>query len=169
MPTDVYVGLGSNLNNPRVQLRRALRAMSRLPGTDLVTTAPWYRSKPVGPAYQPDYVNTVAALRTVLSPLQLLTALQSIEHRQGRKRIVKWGPRNLDLDILLFGDKVMRSARLTIPHRRLAERNFVLHPLADIAPNLQLPDGTRIQRLLANVATAGIVRIEAGERRGSTG
>jgi len=169
MPAKVYLGLGSNLNSPARQIKTALKAIAKLPGTQLVSCAPWYQSIAIGPGSQPRYINTVAAIDTVLKPRVLLQALQQIEQQQGRKRIVRWGPRTLDIDILLYARQVLNTQRLKIPHPRLGERNFVLYPLADIAPDLSLPDGTPLARLLANCSPEGIVRLDAGGSGGRTG
>tara|TARA_R110000787_G_scaffold333_11_gene1126 strand:- start:13119 stop:13628 length:510 start_codon:yes stop_codon:yes gene_type:complete len=169
MRTEVYIGLGSNLASPDRQMRRAITAIARLPATKLTGTAPWYQTRAVGPGRQPNYLNTVVAIATALSPLRLLKALQGIERQQGRRRIVRWGPRTIDLDILIYGTQTMYCKKLTIPHPRLTQRNFVILPLADIAPDLVLPDTTPLRQLLANCSTAGIVRVKAGETSGSTG
>jgi len=105
----------------------------------------------------------VARIATTLPPEPLLTALQDIENRQGRRRDIRWGPRTLDLDILLYGDDTLASPRLTVPHPQLKQRNFVLVPLHDLAPALQLPDGTILAELLANTPAAGIVRVTDGD------
>lgn len=155
----VYIGLGSNLDHPHTQLRRALDALSVLPHTQLVAVSPIYQSAPVGPAGQPDYLNAVAALDTTLSPLQLLDALQHIETEQGRIRKERWGARTLDLDILLFGELHLTSDRLTIPHPYLKERSFVLYPLADINPGLRLPDGQLLQDLVTLCPFIGLTKL----------
>ncbi len=169
MPAKVYLGLGSNLNSPPRQIKTALKAIAKLPGTQLVGCAPWYQSIAIGPGSQPRYINTVVAIDTVLKPRALLQALQQIERQQGRKRIVRWGPRTLDIDILLYAKQALKTQHLTIPHPRLGERNFVLYPLADIAPDLSLPDGTSLARLLANCSPEGIVRLDAGGSGERTG
>ena len=169
MPAKVYLGLGSNLNSPARQIKTALKAIAKLPGTQLVSCAPWYQSIAIGPGSQPRYINTVVAIDTVLKPRALLHALQQIEQQQGRKRIVRWGPRTLDIDILLYAEQSLQTRKLHIPHPRLGERNFVLYPLADIAPGLSLPDGTPLARLLANCSPEGIVRLDAGGSGGRTG
>ncbi len=169
MPAKVYLGLGSNLNSPARQIKTALKAIAKLPGTQLVVCAPWYRSIAVGPGSQPRYINTVVAIDTVLKPRTLLQVLQQIEQQQGRKRIVRWGPRTLDIDILLYDRQALNTQQLKIPHPRLGERNFVLYPLADIAPNLSLPNGTPLAKLLANCSPEGIVRLSTGGSGGRTG
>ena len=143
-----FIGLGSNLAEPEQQLRSALEAIAALPTTQLAACSSFYRSAPVGPAGQPDYINAVAELHTELAPLELLDQLQAIENAHGRERHVRWGARTLDLDILLFGSQQLDIARLTVPHPRIAERNFVLQPLAELEPDLVLPSGEAIQSLL---------------------
>ncbi len=145
-----YIGLGSNLSNPAAQLRSALESMAALPQSRLVDYSGFYASAAVGPGEQPDYVNAVARLETALAPEALLDGLQQIESRHGRERSIRWGARTLDLDILLYGDKSIDTARLTVPHPRMAERNFVLEPLAELAPELQFPDGRHLSVLLQN-------------------
>lgn len=159
----VFIGIGSNLNNPRQQVAKAVAALSQIPQTRFIAISPWYRSAPLGPGDQPDYINAVARIETNLQPEPLLAALQAIETRQGRTRDIRWGPRTLDLDILLYGNSTIASPQLIVPHPRLAQRNFVLFPLYDLAPALQLPDGTILAELLANTTTAGIVRVSDGD------
>lgn len=156
-----YIGLGSNLATPLQQLRDALAALKALPGSRLAAVSSAYASDPLGPADQPRYLNAVAALDTSLVPLQLLDALQAIELAQGRQRKdERWGPRTLDLDILLFGDRLIDQPRLQVPHYHLHARPFVLYPLAEIAPpDLQLPDGRRLAALLEGCPFAGLERL----------
>ncbi|WP_299596956.1 2-amino-4-hydroxy-6-hydroxymethyldihydropteridine diphosphokinase [uncultured Microbulbifer sp.] len=144
-----YIGLGSNLADPAAQLRSALGQIRNVPQTTLVSCSDFYASAPVGPGEQPDYVNAVACLETALSPEALLDALQAIENLHGRKRTLRWGARTLDLDILLYGNQQLDTARLQVPHPRMAERNFVLEPLAELSPELTMPDGTSLRTLLA--------------------
>ncbi|MCX2781678.1 2-amino-4-hydroxy-6-hydroxymethyldihydropteridine diphosphokinase [Microbulbifer thermotolerans] len=144
----VFIGLGSNLAEPVQQLRHALASIAKIPQTELLRCSSFYRSAPVGPGDQPDYINAVAELETELAALQLLEQLQRIENAQGRERTVRWGARTLDLDILLFGPQRIDEPRLQVPHPRMAERNFVLLPLAELEPDLQLPSGESIQTLL---------------------
>jgi 2-amino-4-hydroxy-6-hydroxymethyldihydropteridine diphosphokinase len=143
MATVAFVGLGSNLAHPRRQLARALAAIARLPRTRIVALSPNYASAPVPKdAAQPDYVNAVVALRTSLSPRPLLRRLQAIERRQGRRRasgMPRNAPRTLDLDLLLFGRRVVHLPQLTVPHPRMHERAFVLTPLLEIAPAAVIP------------------------------
>lgn len=156
----VYIGLGSNLDTPRQQLHSALEALARLPHSRLVGHSSLYASDPLGPADQPRYVNAVAALDTELQPWSLLDALQRIEQEQGRvRKAERWGPRTLDLDILLFGDRQIDDARLNVPHYHMHARPFVLYPLAELAPELQLPDGRDLHELLAACPFTGLERL----------
>ncbi len=152
-----FIGLGSNLQDPAQQLQSALKALASTEGITQVTASPFYRSLAIGPGEQPDYVNAVAALNTKLPPIALLEALQAIEQSHGRVRgALRWTARTLDLDLLLFDDVVIESERLTVPHPQMANRNFVLRPLWDLAPDLILPDGRAIATLLAVCGVAGI-------------
>jgi len=138
--TPAYVGLGSNLESPRRQLESALSALADLPGSILVAVSPIYRSAPMGPKDQPDYLNAAAALLTRHSAPTLLESMQEIERRQGRRRSgERWGPRTLDLDLLVYGKLEHDTPSLKLPHPGIAERNFVLFPLRDIAPHLVVP------------------------------
>jgi 2-amino-4-hydroxy-6-hydroxymethyldihydropteridine diphosphokinase len=158
----VYIGLGSNLAEPREQLRGALKALAALPSSSLVAVSSLYISDPLGPPDQPRYNNAVAVLDSSLAPLTLLDALQAIEQAQGRKRKAeRWGPRTLDLDILLFGDRLLDEPRLTVPHYHLHARAFVLYPLAEVAPDtLQLADGRHLADLLAACPFEGLERLD---------
>jgi len=157
----VYIGLGSNLADPQQQLRGALQALADLPQSSLAAVSSLYASDPLGPADQPRYVNAVAALDTSLAPLDLLDALQRIEQAQGREhKAERWGPRTLDLDILLFGDRLIAEPRLQVPHYHLQARAFVLYPLAEVAPaELLLADGRRLVDLLAACPFSGLERL----------
>ena len=147
-----YIGLGANLGDAPAALRAAVQALAALPGTQVLQCSALYRSAPVD-ATGPDYHNAVAAVRTTLAPHGLLAALQAIEAAAGRERPYRNAPRTLDLDILLFGDLVLDTPALTVPHPRLRERAFVLRPLAEIAPErvdpawLAAVQGQRIERL----------------------
>ncbi|MDH4567256.1 2-amino-4-hydroxy-6-hydroxymethyldihydropteridine diphosphokinase [Pseudomonas sp. BN414] len=156
----VYIGLGSNLAEPVSQLRGALAALADLPRTRLAAVSSLYASDPLGPPDQPRYVNAVAALETELAPLELLDALQTIELAQGRvRKDERWGPRTLDLDILLFGQRRIDEPRLQVPHYHMHARAFVLYPLAEIAVDLQLPDGRPLQTLLDACPFEGLERL----------
>ncbi|WLH78541.1 2-amino-4-hydroxy-6-hydroxymethyldihydropteridine diphosphokinase [Pseudomonas sp. FP2335] len=155
----IYIGLGSNLAAPDQQLRSAIEALALLPCTTLVGVSAFYQSDSLLPG-QPRYTNAVAALDSDLAPLALLDALQAIENDQGRERLERWGPRTLDLDILLFGDRLIDEPRLKVPHYQMHLRPFVLYPLAELAPStLQLSDGRQLSDLLAACPFVGLERI----------
>lgn len=159
-----YIGLGSNLDDPQTQLTKAVEALKNLPESRLTALSRFYCSRPMGPADQPDYLNAVAMLDTRLGAEELLDALQAIESKQGRVRgPQRWGPRTLDLDLLLYGAEVISTNRLTVPHPGLTERNFVLYPLADVAPELVFPDGRSLQELLARCSRDGLAAFEPKE------
>ena len=143
-----YIGLGSNLNDPCRQVRAALECIDGLSGIRIVTHSSLYESPPMGPTGQADYINAVAEIKTRFSPLPLLGHLNALEEAFGRDRSVgHWGPRIIDLDILLFGGREISIRRLTVPHPGLAEREFVVFPLLEIAPDLVLPDGRALSDL----------------------
>lgn len=145
-----YIGIGSNQATPILQAKEAIEALKHIPNTELLNVSSLYSSSPMGPQDQPDYVNAVAHLRTQLSALELLDALQAIELSQGRVRKEnRWGPRTLDLDIIVYGDQQINNSRLTIPHYGMKVREFVLYPLFEIAADLQLPDGTALSQLIS--------------------
>lgn len=147
----VYIGLGSNLAEPVQQLDAALKALAQLPHTRLVATSAYYSSAPLGPSDQPRYTNAAAHLETSLAPHILLDHLQAIELNQGRQRKAeRWGPRTLDLDILLFGERIINDERLCVPHYHMHARPFVLLPLAELChADFQLADGRRLADLLS--------------------
>jgi 2-amino-4-hydroxy-6-hydroxymethyldihydropteridine diphosphokinase len=134
--TTAYVGIGSNLKDPRAQVLQAFNELDELPHTRVVKKSSLYRSAPIGHAAQPDFINAVAQLETGLPAERLLAELQEIETRHGRQRSFANAPRTLDLDILLFGNATIETPSLTIPHPRMHERAFVLKPLLEIAPQL---------------------------------
>jgi 2-amino-4-hydroxy-6-hydroxymethyldihydropteridine diphosphokinase len=139
----------------------AIAELAQLPQSRLCAVSHLYRSAPLGPAGQPDYINAVAAIDTRLSPLALLDGLQAIENHHGRTRgAVRWGPRTLDLDLLLYGDALISEPRLTVPHAEMARRGFVLWPLVEIAPWLRLPGGETLQVLCAALPDAGLVEVQ---------
>jgi 2-amino-4-hydroxy-6-hydroxymethyldihydropteridine diphosphokinase len=155
-----YVGLGSNLNGPTGQLDSALDLLAAIPSTRLVARSSLYRSAPLGGIEQPDYVNAVAALLTRLTARPLLDALQQIEKQRGRERGgVRWGPRVLDLDLLVHGSHQIEEPGLTIPHPGIAERNFVLLPLFEVAPDLVIPGLGRVAAIPVNTDEPRISRI----------
>ncbi|MEE8057677.1 MAG: 2-amino-4-hydroxy-6-hydroxymethyldihydropteridine diphosphokinase [Pseudomonadales bacterium] len=140
-----FISLGSNLEQPLAQVNRAAEELASLPESALISLSPWYQSAAIGPGEQPDYINGVAELHSIKKPLELLVLLQDIETKHQRQRLERWGPRTLDLDLLLYGNEIITEPTLTIPHPRMLERNFVLLPLFDIAPELKLPDGTSLK------------------------
>jgi 2-amino-4-hydroxy-6-hydroxymethyldihydropteridine diphosphokinase len=154
-----YVGLGSNLAQPREQIRGALEAIGALSSTRVVTQSSLYRSAPMGPADQPDYLNAVVAIDTGLGPRGLLEALQRVERAQGRVRSVRWGPRTIDLDILLYGDRVIDEPGLRVPHPGMPQRAFVLVPLLEIAPDLVLPGAGPLRDLVDPDMRAAVHRV----------
>lgn len=155
-----YIGLGSNLDNPELQLTTALAALNGITDTTLVQYSSFYRSKPLGPGVQPDFINAVALIESDLTAKQLLGRLQLIENRQGRVRDGhKWGPRTLDLDMLLYGNEIIDEPELTVPHPEMRHRNFVLMPLLELAPDIEIPGLGRVVELLADVGSAGITKL----------
>jgi len=157
-----YVGLGSNLNDPPAQLRRAKAALAGLPGTRLIVVSAFYRNPPMGIQEQPHFVNAVAGLLTQLPPRELLAALKLIEQDHGRDRASAghWGPRTLDLDFLVYGSLRMAEEGLTLPHPGIAERNFVLFPLLEIAPGLTIPGCGQLKDLAARLDRSGLERLD---------
>jgi 2-amino-4-hydroxy-6-hydroxymethyldihydropteridine diphosphokinase len=152
-----YIGVGSNLDDPHVQVLHALARLASVPDTRVILVSPLYSSLPMGPIVQPDFVNAVAALLTQLSPEELLIRLHAIEADFGRPdRHEKWGPRVIDLDLLIFGGERRATPDLTLPHPGVVERNFVLYPLADIAPDLEVPGLGRVAELKGRIASTGL-------------
>lgn len=157
-----YVGLGSNLDDPPARIRAALDALGELEQSRLVAASSLWRGPPMGSQEQPDFVNAVAALLTLLEPETLLERLQAIETAQGRRRgDVRWGPRTLDLDLLVHGEARRDTASLVLPHPGIGERPFVLLPLAEIAPGLRIPGLGQVARLAEAVSAPGLVRLDA--------
>ncbi|MBS0569592.1 MAG: 2-amino-4-hydroxy-6-hydroxymethyldihydropteridine diphosphokinase [Proteobacteria bacterium] len=155
-----YIGLGSNLADPRAQVEAGLRALARLPRTHLLAHSRLYRSAPWGRVDQPEFVNAVAQLETGLEPRALLARLLDVERAAGRERGgVRWGPRVLDLDILLLGNLRIDESGLHVPHPHLHERAFVLVPLAEIAPDLDVPGHGRVADLLAGADASTCTRM----------
>jgi len=164
-PVRACIGLGANLGDPVAQLRAALAAIARLPSTCIVSVSSIYRSAPVGYLDQPDFYNAVVALDTRLAPQALLDALLAIEQEGGRTREFRNAPRLIDLDLLLYGDQVVDLPHLTVPHPRLADRAFVLLPLAEIAPGCTIPGLGSPAGLALAVAGQAIERLGALEAR----
>ncbi len=146
--TTSYIALGSNLNNPKKQVQDAITHIANISRTIITAQSSLYKTKPLGPQNQPDYVNQVIAVTTQLSPHELLKALLEIELQMGRIRLERWGARIIDCDIILFGNQVIQTPDLIIPHPEMKNRNFVLYPLAEIAPDLVLPSGERLSNLI---------------------
>ncbi|MBS0351123.1 MAG: 2-amino-4-hydroxy-6-hydroxymethyldihydropteridine diphosphokinase [Proteobacteria bacterium] len=144
----VFIGLGSNLQDPLRQVITASEELRFLQDTHFCQASSCYQSSPLGPSDQPDYINRVVSMETRLAPELLLDQLQAIEKKQGRERLRHWGPRTIDLDILLFGQQVIATPRLTVPHPGLKERSFFLYPLVEIAPHLILPSGEKVLDLI---------------------
>lgn len=159
--TRAFVGFGANLGDPFATMPHVLKTLAKLPETQLAACSSYYRSAPLGVSDpQPDYINAVIALDTGLSPQALLDALLRIESDCGRRRATALEPRPLDLDLLLYGETVMQSPALTLPHPRLHQRAFVLLPLAEIAPDLSIPGSGSVSALLEKVKDQRIVRVE---------
>lgn len=157
--TIAYLGMGSNLDCPYDQLTDAIREIESIPSTSLIQVSSYYKSRPVGPQDQPDFLNAVVSVETDLSPGQLLDFLQKIEMQHGRKRIIRWGARTLDLDILLFGDRLINTTRLVIPHPELHKRPFVIQPLYEIAPGLEIPGHGPLKNLVNFINTADVQKV----------
>lgn len=151
--TRVYIAIGSNLASPLEQVNAAVAALAAIPDSRVIATSSFYRTPPLGPQDQPDYLNAAVALETELQAEALLDHTQRIELQQGRERKAeRWGPRTLDLDIMLFGDAVINTERLTVPHYDMKNRGFMLWPLFEIAPTLRFPDGISLRQVLENLA-----------------
>ena len=157
---NVFVGLGSNLDGPLLQLKKAIEGLKSITDTELLEVSNFYLSAPMGPQDQPDYINAVAKLSTSLPAEKMLDELQEIENNHGRTRTQRWGARTLDLDILLYGNDVINTERLIVPHNGLSERNFVLYPLKDLVDDsFEMPKLGAINDLLATCPMTGITRL----------
>ncbi|MGK2946401.1 MAG: 2-amino-4-hydroxy-6-hydroxymethyldihydropteridine diphosphokinase [Candidatus Malihini olakiniferum] len=155
--TRIYLALGSNMAHPLQQVNSALVTLNTVPYTRILCCSPFYCSRPLGSQNQPNYLNAVVALETALMPEALLDHTQVIEQQHGRERKAhRWGPRTLDLDILLYGKETLHTARLIVPHYDMKNREFMLYPLADIAPNLHFPDGEALMSRLDSVPLNGM-------------
>jgi len=161
----VFVALGSNLDDPPAQIRRALQSLAAMPETRLVSRSSLYRNPPVGYLNQPEFVNAVARIETRLAPRDLLGHLLAIERAYCRARDFPHGPRTLDLDILLYGERTVHEPELTIPHPRMVERAFVLVPLAEIAPETVVPGAGRSADLAAKLDASGLVKLPDTESK----
>ncbi|RRZ74770.1 2-amino-4-hydroxy-6-hydroxymethyldihydropteridine diphosphokinase [Klebsiella oxytoca] len=150
--TLAYIAIGSNLASPLEQVNAAVNALAEIPDSRVISVSSFYRTPPLGPQDQPDYLNAAVALETSLAPEALLDYTQRIEQQQGRTRKAeRWGPRTLDLDIMLFGEQVLNTPRLTVPHYDMKNRGFMLWPLFEIAPELRFPDGLALRDVLATL------------------
>ncbi|WP_312455160.1 2-amino-4-hydroxy-6-hydroxymethyldihydropteridine diphosphokinase [Pseudescherichia sp.] len=153
--TRVYIALGSNLASPLTQVNAAIEALGTIPDSRIVAVSSFYRTPPLGPQDQPDYLNAAVALETTLAPEALLDHTQRIELERGRvRKAERWGPRTLDLDIMLFGDETIATPRLTVPHYDMKNRGFMLWPLFEIAPALRFPDGETLANVLERLGAA---------------
>ena len=147
--TVAYIAIGSNLASPLEQVNAALKALGDIPESHILAVSAFYRTPPLGPQDQPDYLNAAVALETSLAPEEILNHTQRIELQQGRiRKAERWGPRTLDLDIMLFGNEVINTERLTVPHYDMKNRGFMLWPLFEIAPELVFPDGEMLREVL---------------------
>jgi len=156
----VWIGLGSNLADPENQIRLAIDLLHQHEQINVVSRSSLYRSDPMGPPDQPEYINAVVAVETTLQPTELLDAAQAIENDSGRVRKERWGARTLDLDLLIFGDVIMNTDRLVLPHPGIASRSFVLIPLLEIAPAIVIPGLGQAADFLASVEDYGLTRME---------
>ena len=159
----VTIGLGSNLDNPRNQIKQALQHLAKLPASQLLKQSPLYKSRAMaleGAATQPDYVNAVVLLETSLSAPELLVQLHNIENQQGRVREERWGARTLDLDILTYGDEVIEEPDLQVPHVGIVKRNFVLYPLQDMmGDDFMIAGRGTVSELVKQCSTAGLEKL----------
>jgi 2-amino-4-hydroxy-6-hydroxymethyldihydropteridine diphosphokinase len=154
-----YIGVGSNMGDPVAEVRIAIQSLGRLDRTRLIAASRLYRTRPFGPVAQGDFINAVAGVLTQLDPHELLAALRALEATRGRKRAERWGPRILDLDLLVYGGQRVDTPELTVPHPGIAERGFVLAPLADVAPDLDVPGAGRVAALLRALPDTGIAGV----------
>ena len=162
-----FISLGSNQDDPQAQVRRAFRELEQLPRSQLLGCSSLYRSAPLGPQDQPAFINAVAMLDTRLSPHGLLDVLKAIEQRAGQVRTAeRRGPRILDLDLLLYAEQMMDTPRLQVPHYHMHARSFVLYPLAELAADLIMPDGTPLQALLDACPATGLERLPGSTAQG---
>ena len=158
---EAYIGIGSNLEDPQSQIINAFQELQELPNTQVLIKSSLYQSKPMGPMNQPDFINAVAKISTMLRPQELLNELQNIEERHQRKRQTeRWGPRTLDLDIILYGDQQIDTKQLQIPHSGMAEREFVLIPLQEIEADLIIPGKGTLRELIERLPRYELKKID---------
>ena len=160
-----FIGIGSNLENPQQQVETAITELSTSNSTSVLRKSNLYKTKPVGPQDQPDFINAVVEISTLFQPLELLDFLQSIEQVHGRVRTSHWGARTLDLDLLLYNDQEINHPRLTVPHPEMIYRAFVLVPLADIQKKISIPGYGELGTLIEHVDKTGVIKIADDERR----
>ncbi|MGR5944013.1 2-amino-4-hydroxy-6-hydroxymethyldihydropteridine diphosphokinase [Enterobacter sp. C4G1] len=150
--TLAYIAIGSNLASPLEQVNAAVQALGEIPESRIIAVSSFYRTPPLGPQDQPDYLNAAVVLETALAAETLLDNTQRIELQQGRvRKAERWGPRTLDLDIMLFGHDVITTERLTVPHYDMKNRGFMLWPLFEVAPDLTFPDGISLKAILESL------------------
>lgn len=154
-----FIGLGSNLDNPVQHVQKAMNELAELQSCRVIKCSSLYRSDPVGPQDQPDFINAVAEIETSLEAHLLLDQLQSLEQKHQRVRERHWGPRTLDLDLLLYGTEIISTERLNVPHPFMHERSFVLYPLAEISPVQEFPDGRQLSQLLVACPMGTLAKI----------
>ena len=157
---EAYIGLGSNLENPAHQIKTAIEELDQKQHTQVLAVSSFYQSPPMGPSDQPDYINAAVKIQTWLSPFQLLELTQSIERSHGRVPTETWGPRVIDLDILLYGRLSLHTDSLIIPHVGIKNRDFVLKPLLDLEPQLQLPCGSKVELLFSTLRNVNLTKID---------
>ncbi len=155
-----FIALGSNLDDPDGQLRRAIFELAELPESRLLACSSFFVSSPVGPSDQPDYINAVAKIETRLSAEVLLEELQKIEDAHGRKRTIRWGARTLDLDLLLYGDNIISTDSLQVPHPEMQRRNFVLYPLLELVQDVEIPGVGWLREILQECSADGLRKYE---------
>lgn len=158
-----YLGLGANIGDAESQMCCAVRKLGNLEASRLCRVSSLYLSEPVGIVDQPAFLNAVVEIETSLSPFDLLDSCLAIEESMGRRRTVRWGPRVIDIDLLVYDSVNMKTAKLTLPHPRIGERAFVLAPLAELAPTIELSAGVTVQARLAAVGSRGVRRIKGRE------
>jgi len=158
-----YIAIGSNLNDPKRQVLTAFERIATLPQTRLEARSRLYRARPMGPQNQPDFVNAAAAVLTQLTPRGLLDSMLAIERALGRDRRERWGPRVIDLDLIWFADAPIDEPGLQVPHPGVSDRNFVLYPLADIAPDVRIPGHGWVSDLKARAGAEGLTLMETSD------
>jgi len=157
--TVVYIGLGSNIDNPTAHISTAFIEIGQIPNSKLKRQSSLYRSSPMGNIDQPEFINAVVELDTELSAITLLGHMHTIEEKHGRVRTQHWGPRSLDLDLLLYGDHHIENRKLTVPHPGINDRNFVLCPLLEIVPEIVIPGSGSAKKILENIGINGLEKL----------